>query len=484
MTAIFVSYRRSDSLPWATHLFSDLSRHFGKAQVFMDIHGGIPRGANFEQVLTDAVAGCDALLALIGPSWLHCKRSDGRRRLDVPGDWVRNEIATCLARGVPVVPVLFGGAERPAPEELPEDLRALTRRQEARIDDAQWNHHVALLLRDLLRQVPSLQLRQPIGADDVDSASSGIGVLRQLIERDRGVAEAVARSKEVVANSYERIGRLEMYKAVHDALHNVEFDCLRPLQAGGPAARVRPFRARFMAEAARIEAAIAGRDMPAGLRDDIADGLAAAGAAFEAALASPGEAAHARLVGELNVLLSGLAPRLDVGIAEAARELNLDRLIELMRGVRALIAAQPADAATAAFGAGIDALLRLRDELAQRVQEHTQLQRLDAKLRAVCVGGVAPGMLAAEWNRIRLIRARLAPPLSAELQAASGDLTALEQEIDAHLARQEEGAALDALQEYFRLAADAFRNVDRALKDFSLRLSAVSQPLKTILELV
>jgi hypothetical protein len=484
MTAIFVSYRRSDTLPWATHLFGDLSRHLGKAQVFMDIHGGIPRGANFEQVLTDAVSCCDALLALIGPAWLHCTRSDGRRRLDVPGDWVCNEIATGLRRGVPVVPVLFGGVARPAAEDLPDDLQPLARRQEARIDDAQWNHDVALLLRDLLRQLPSLQLLQPIGVDDVDSASSGIGVLRQLIERDRSVAEAVARSKEVVQTSYERIGRLERYKGVHDALHGVEFECLRPLQAGGAATRVRPFRARFAAEAARVEAAIAGGDMPAGLRDDIADGLAATADAFAAALAAPGEAAHARLVGELNALLSGLAPRLDVGIAETARELNLDRLIELMSGVRARIAAPPDDAASAAFAAGIDALLRLRDELSLRVQEHTQLQRLDAKLRAVCVGGVAPVMLASEFNRIRLIRARLVPPLSAELQAAGDDLAALEREIDAHLARQEEGAALDALQEYFRVAADAFRNVDRALKDFALRLSAVSQPLKTILDLV
>lgn len=483
MTAIFVSYRRSDSLPWATHLFNDLSRYFGREQVFMDINGGIPRGANFERVLTDAVGSCDALLALIGPTWLRCTRSDGRRRLDVPEDWVRNEIATCLRRGVPVVPVLFGGAERPPQEALPDDLQPLTRRQEARVDDTQWNHHVALLLRDLLRQLPALRLLRPIG-DDVDSARSGIGVLRELIERDDSVAEAVARSKEVVENTYQRIGRLEMYKAVHDALHSVEFECLRPLQAGGAAARVRPFRARFLAEAARIEAAMAGRDMPAGLGDDIADGLAAAAAAFEAAVAEPGEATHARLVGELGALLSGLSPRLDVGISEAARELNLDRLIELMSRVRAQVAAPEAEGAFAAFGAGIDALLRLRDELAQRVQEHTQLQRLDSKLRAVCVGGVAPGMLSAEWSRIRLIRSRITPPLSAELQAALGDIEALEQETDAHLARQDERSAMDALQEYFRVLADAFRNVDRALKEFSLRLSAVSQPLKTILELV
>jgi hypothetical protein len=107
MSGIFISYRRKDTLPWAGRLFDGLSRCFGKGQVFMDISGGIPRGANFEKVLTEALAGCDALLALIGPEWLSCKRSDGRRRLEVPDDWVRNEIATGLRRGIPVVPVLL-----------------------------------------------------------------------------------------------------------------------------------------------------------------------------------------------------------------------------------------------------------------------------------------------------------------------------------------------------------------------------------------
>jgi len=482
MSSIFVSYRRSDSLPWATHLFSDLSRCFGKAQVFMDINGGIPRGANFETVLKGAVADCSALLALIGPTWLQCKRSDGRRRLDVADDWVRNEIACGLRRGIPVVPVLLGGTALPQDTELPEDLQPLYKRQHAVVADTDWNHHVRQLIADLLRVAP-LQLLRPLEADDVESASSGIEALRELVARDRGVADAVGRSKEVVETTCQRIGRLEMYKDVHDALHTIEFECLRPLQAGEATARVRPFRARFAAEAARVRAAVSKGDVQPALRDDIADGLETTEAAFQRAVDQPGEQAHTVLIGELNALLSGLAPRLDVGIAEAARDLNLDRLGELMGTVRATVERGPGDKAPAGFVAGIDALLRLRVELNRRVQEHTQLQRLDTKLRAVCVGGVGAGLLGGEWNRIRLVRARLTEPFSTELQAAGADLLALEQEIDASLSRGDEPAALDALQEYFRLAADAFRNVDRSLKDFCLRLSAVSQPLKAILDL-
>ena len=78
MAGIFVSYRRSDTLPWAGRLFDGLTRFFGKGGVFMDINGGIPRGADFERVLTEALASCDALLALIGPTWLECKRTRPR----------------------------------------------------------------------------------------------------------------------------------------------------------------------------------------------------------------------------------------------------------------------------------------------------------------------------------------------------------------------------------------------------------------------
>jgi TIR domain len=96
MPGIFLSYRRIDTEAWAGRLFERLQRRFGVSQVFMDIKGGIPRGADFERVLTEALTGCEVLLTLIGPQWLTCARTDGTRRLDVPEDWVCNEIVSAL----------------------------------------------------------------------------------------------------------------------------------------------------------------------------------------------------------------------------------------------------------------------------------------------------------------------------------------------------------------------------------------------------
>jgi len=64
------------------------------------------------------------------------------------------------------------------------------------------------------------------------------------------------------------------------------------------------------------------------------------------------------------------------------------------------------------------------------------------------------------------------------------DQDATELEIEKGLAQGDEPAALDHLRDYFRVVTSAFRNVDGSLNQFCLRLSAVSQPLKTVLQMV
>jgi hypothetical protein len=211
MPGIFISYRRSDTLQWAARLFENLTDWFGKRQVFMDIYGGIPRGSNFEQSITEALARCEALLALIGPTWADCTRADGTRRLTMPEDWVRNEISSCLRRGVPVEPVLLGGiGGLPDEKSLPEDLRPLSRRQTARLTDADWHHHVRLLIRDLVQQT-RLELVRQLEADDLEWANTGIRLLSDLVAHNRAVADAVGRSREVIQNTYRQVGRLELF---------------------------------------------------------------------------------------------------------------------------------------------------------------------------------------------------------------------------------------------------------------------------------
>lgn len=128
MSAIFISYRRNDSPDAAGRLYDRLVAEFGKARVFKDVDS-IPLGQDFRAHLDEVLAGCSAVLAIIGPRWIDARDSAGQRRLEDPEDFVRVEIEAALARKVPVVPVLVSHAAVPIARELPASLVSLAYRQ-------------------------------------------------------------------------------------------------------------------------------------------------------------------------------------------------------------------------------------------------------------------------------------------------------------------------------------------------------------------
>src|SRR5262244_1246980 len=96
---IFISYRRGDEPGFAHALYARLEQAFSVQQLFMDVEGGIPAGADFVEVLEAEIAQCDVLLALIGQSWLTAKDETGARRLEKPDDFVRIEIESSMRMG-------------------------------------------------------------------------------------------------------------------------------------------------------------------------------------------------------------------------------------------------------------------------------------------------------------------------------------------------------------------------------------------------
>jgi len=128
MSGIFISYRRDDSGSMARRLYELLCARFGPASVFIDVET-IEAGSDFAEVIDAKVGFCDGFVAVIGKTWMTAVDAAGRRRLDDPKDWVRLEIASALARGVKVIPVLVDGAPMPSARDLPEPLAALARHQ-------------------------------------------------------------------------------------------------------------------------------------------------------------------------------------------------------------------------------------------------------------------------------------------------------------------------------------------------------------------
>ncbi len=100
MSSIFLSYRRADAAGHAGRLHDSLTEHFGPDQVFHD-YADIEAGSDFVQAIEQAIAATSVLVVVIGDTWLTVTLPDGRRRLDVPDDAVRLEVAA-----------LWGGASR------------------------------------------------------------------------------------------------------------------------------------------------------------------------------------------------------------------------------------------------------------------------------------------------------------------------------------------------------------------------------------
>ncbi len=150
MSAIFIGYRREDSEDSARALYESLVREFGKDRLFLDVEA-IALGSDFREAENRSLDKCAVFLAVIGPNWLDIKAADdpqGERRLDNPGDYVRQELATALKRGpgLPVIPVLVRGASMPSVAKLPDDLKDLAYRNALTLSHLDWDGNLQKLV--------------------------------------------------------------------------------------------------------------------------------------------------------------------------------------------------------------------------------------------------------------------------------------------------------------------------------------------------
>lgn len=160
MAGIFISYRKADSQHAAGRLAYELGKVFGSADIFRDVES-IDPGLDFEVALDQALAGCAVMLVMVGPRWLDIADAQGRRRLDLPGDWVRTEVSVALRRGIRLIPLRVEDIPLPDESQLPEALRALTKRQALPLSDARWKGDVDRLVETLAR-IPGLKPRATV----------------------------------------------------------------------------------------------------------------------------------------------------------------------------------------------------------------------------------------------------------------------------------------------------------------------------------
>lgn len=161
---VFICYRREDSGGFAGRIYDRLTSSLGRENVFFDVDSIAP-GLDFVDTLSERVGKCDALVAVIGKTWLSSADADKKRRLDDPNDFVRIEIEAALNRGVRVIPVLVDGAILPKREDLPASIDKLTRRQGIEISHVRFDSDVENLIRALSELEDEVRNRAHAGAD-------------------------------------------------------------------------------------------------------------------------------------------------------------------------------------------------------------------------------------------------------------------------------------------------------------------------------
>jgi hypothetical protein len=122
---VFISYRRADTAAAAGRLYDRFCHLLGAKNVFLDVDA-IEAGENFEAKIQREIGKANAILVLIGNSWMAPAPGQGKPRLFDEGDHVRAEVKFALQAKAFTMPVLVDNAAMPDPSLLPDDISGIT----------------------------------------------------------------------------------------------------------------------------------------------------------------------------------------------------------------------------------------------------------------------------------------------------------------------------------------------------------------------
>jgi TIR domain len=162
MADVFISYRNADHALRASTIRIFLARELGETRVFQDQESMMP-GSHWPSTIRQALLHAKVLVVVMGPQWLPMiDESTGVRLIDRPDDWVRWEIRTALRLGIDVVPVLWtprraNPTAMVEPEDLPDDIRPLAKRQAFLVREDSLERDLEALYEALVARVPTLR---------------------------------------------------------------------------------------------------------------------------------------------------------------------------------------------------------------------------------------------------------------------------------------------------------------------------------------
>lgn len=137
MTDVFISYRREDGLANASFLSEKLTN--SGCRVFFD-KINIPPGADFDHAIKTHLEQCNDVLLVVTKSYFGKKDLYHQLTIHQDSDWVRKEIALALSQNKTIIPILFNGVPLPEASDIPDDIRAVLKRQYIKVsNDDDWD---------------------------------------------------------------------------------------------------------------------------------------------------------------------------------------------------------------------------------------------------------------------------------------------------------------------------------------------------------
>lgn len=166
MGLAFLNYRREDTGAAAQAIYAQMKVHFGSGQLFMDLNS-IPAGAEWPAHLREHAERATGMLVLVGENWLRASDQWGRRRIDLPGDWVANEIRTAMDRGIQIIPVLIGESTLDIPTDaLPPAIANIPFKQALYLRPRTWVPdigHIVAVMKEQFVLTERSDLRRIVG---------------------------------------------------------------------------------------------------------------------------------------------------------------------------------------------------------------------------------------------------------------------------------------------------------------------------------
>ena len=161
----------------------------------------ITPGQQWRQVIRDAVDGSDLLIAIIGPSWA-AELEARRRESPDADDWLQLELEMALDAGVPIIPVLAGGARAPRTSDLPPQLTRLVDWQAHEVTDERWDYDTELLVAAIASSVAANRGRVLTSVVGIETAG---GVTTKLFASGAPLPESTSEVFTTASNDQSTV---------------------------------------------------------------------------------------------------------------------------------------------------------------------------------------------------------------------------------------------------------------------------------------